>query len=370
MASLSSRTVVYKGMVRSEVLAQYYADLRDPRFEVSFAVYHRRFSTNTLPRWPLAQPMRMLGHNGEINTLLGNLNWAKASEASLAEVWGEAAADLNPVVNPGFSDSANLDATLELMVRSGRSITDSLITLVPEAFRNQPDLDSRPDVTAMYEFNAGIQEPWDGPALLVFADGKRVGATLDRNGLRPARWCTTDDGFVIMGSETGVVDLSGKTIVRKGRLGPGQMVAVDLERGELLDNWSVKEDAARRFPYAEWLQQHRRSVAPQPWIQDQQVSELDLLRLQTAMGFTAEDFDLIIEDMAALGKEPTYCMGDDIPLAVLSEKPHLLFDYFKQRFAQVTNPPIDPLREKLVMSLEMHLGERRPALKPQARLPP
>jgi len=250
-------------------------------------------------------------------------------------------------------------------VRSGRSITDSLITLVPEAFRNQPDLDSRPDVTAMYEFNAGIQEPWDGPALLVFADGKRVGATLDRNGLRPARWCTTDDGFVIMGSETGVVDLSGKTIVQKGRLGPGQMVAVDLERGELLDNWSVKEDAAQRFPYADWLQKHRRGVAPQPWTQDRQVGELDLLRLQTAMGFTAEDFDLIIEDMAALGKEPTYCMGDDIPLAVLSDKPHLLYDYFKQRFAQVTNPPIDPLREKLVMSLEMHLGERRPALKPQ-----
>ena len=364
-ASLSSRTVVYKGMVRSEVLARYYADLRDPRFEVSFAVYHRRFSTNTLPRWPLAQPMRLLGHNGEINTLLGNLNWAKASEASLDNVWGEASTDLIPVVNPAFSDSANLDATLELMVRSGRSITDSLITLVPEAFRNQPDLDSRPDVTAMYEFNAGIQEPWDGPALLVFADGKRVGATLDRNGLRPARWCTTSDGFVIMGSETGVVDLSGKTIVQKGRLGPGQMVAVDLDNGQLLDNWAVKEDAASRFPYGEWLKQHRRSMPSQPWTQDRQVGELDLLRLQTAMGFTAEDFDLIIEDMAGLGKEPTYCMGDDIPLAVLSDKPHLLYDYFKQRFAQVTNPPIDPLREKLVMSLEMHLGERRPALKPQ-----
>ena len=168
----------------------------------------------------------MLGHNGEINTLLGNLNWAKASEANLHNVWGEASADLIPVVNPAFSDSANLDATLELMVRSGRSITDSLITLVPEAFRNQPDLDRRPDVTAMYEFNAGIQEPWDGPALLVFADGKRVGATLDRNGLRPARWCTTSDGFVIMGSETGVVDLEGKTIVQKGRLGPGQMLSL------------------------------------------------------------------------------------------------------------------------------------------------
>ena len=366
VASLSSRTVVYKGMVRSEVLAKFYADLRDSRFEVSFAVYHRRFSTNTLPRWPLAQPMRLLGHNGEINTLLGNLNWAKASEASLAGVWGEAADDLNPVVNPAFSDSANLDATLELMVRSGRSVTDSLITLVPEAFRNQPDLDSRPDVTAMYEFNAGIQEPWDGPALLVFADGKRVGATLDRNGLRPARWCSTEDGFVIMGSETGVVDLSGKTVVQKGRLGPGQMLAVDLQTGQLLDNWLVKEDAAGRFPYGDWLKQHRRNVPPQFWTQSQQVGELDLLRLQTAMGFTAEDFDLIIGDMASLGKEPTFCMGDDIPLAVLSDKPHLLYDYFKQRFAQVTNPPIDPLREQLVMSLEMHLGERRPALKPQA----
>ena len=365
VASLSSRTVVYKGMVRSEVLAAFYADLRDARFAVSFAVYHRRFSTNTLPRWPLAQPMRLLGHNGEINTLLGNLNWARASESQLSQVWGDAAADLNPVVNPAFSDSANLDANLELMVRSGRSITDSLITLVPEAFRNQPDLESRPDVTAMYEFNAGIQEPWDGPALLVFADGKRVGATLDRNGLRPARWCTTSDGFVIMGSETGVVDLSDKTVVSRGRLGPGQMLAVDLERGELLDNWAVKEDAAARHPYGSWLQEHRRNLDAQPWTDDSQLADLDLLRLQTATGFTAEDLELVIEDMAGAAKEPTYCMGDDIPLAVLSDKPHLLYDYFKQRFAQVTNPPIDPLREKLVMSLEMHLGERRPALCPQ-----
>jgi len=366
VASLSSRTVVYKGMVRSEVLPAFFADLRDPRFAVSFAVYHRRFSTNTLPRWPLAQPMRLLGHNGEINTLLGNLNWARASESRLDEVWGEAAADLNPVVNPAFSDSANLDATLELLVRSGRSITDSLITLVPEAFRHQPELDRRPDVTAMYEFNAGIQEPWDGPALLVFADGKRVGATLDRNGLRPARFCITDDGFVVMGSETGVVDLSGKTVISRGRLGPGQMLAVDMERGELLDNWAVKEDAASRHPYASWLQEHRRNLEAQPWTERQQLADFDLLRLQTATGFTSEDLELVIEDMAGAGKEPTYCMGDDIPLAVLSDKPHLLYDYFKQRFAQVTNPPIDPLREKLVMSLEMHLGERRPALRPQA----
>jgi len=365
-ASLSSRTVVYKGMVRSAVLSAFYGDLRDPRFAVSFAVYHRRFSTNTLPRWPLAQPMRLLGHNGEINTLLGNLNWARASEANLDAVWGEASAELKPVVNPAFSDSANLDATLELLVRSGRPITESLLTLVPEAFRDQPELTDKPDIQAFYEYSACTQEPWDGPALLVFADGRSVGATLDRNGLRPARYCITNDGFVVMGSETGVVELEESRIIEKGRLGPGQMLAVDLEQGRLLRNWDVKQEVAARHPYGAWLAQHRRTLAPQPWSQERQLGDLELLQQQTAFGFTAEDFDLVIEDMAGAAKEPTYCMGDDIPLAVLSDKPHLLYDYFKQRFAQVTNPPIDPLREKLVMSLEMHLGRRGSPLRPEA----
>ncbi|MCT0217561.1 glutamate synthase large subunit [Synechococcus sp. CS-1329] len=364
-ASFSGRTLVYKGMVRSEVLAAFYADLRDPRFAVSFAVYHRRFSTNTLPRWPLAQPMRLLGHNGEINTLLGNINWAQAAESHLDAVWGEASSDLKPVVNAAFSDSANLDAMLELMVRSGRPITDSLLTLVPEAFRQQPELEARPDVQAFYEYSACLQEPWDGPALLVFSDGRSVGATLDRNGLRPARYCITSDGLVVMGSETGVVEIDESRIVEKGRLGPGQMLAVDLEQGRLLKNWQVKEEVASRYPYAAWLQEHRRSLEPQPWRTEHQLADLDLLRHQTAFGFTAEDLDLVIEDMAGQGKEPTYCMGDDIPLAVLSGKPHLLYDYFKQRFAQVTNPPIDPLREELVMSLEMHLGRRGSALRPE-----
>jgi glutamate synthase (ferredoxin) len=365
-ASLSSRTVVYKGMVRSEVLSAFYGDLRDERFAVSFAVYHRRFSTNTLPRWPLAQPMRLLGHNGEINTLLGNLNWARASEADLDAVWAEAASDLKPVVNPAFSDSANLDATLELLVRSGRPITESLLTLVPEAFRDQPELADKPEIQAFYEYSACTQEPWDGPALLVFADGRSVGATLDRNGLRPARYCITNDGFVVMGSETGVVELEESRIIEKGRLGPGQMLAVDLENGRLLHNWEVKQEIASRHPYGQWLAEHRRDLGVQPWAQERQLGDLELLQQQTAFGFTAEDFDLVIEDMAGAGKEPTYCMGDDIPLAVLSNKPHLLYDYFKQRFAQVTNPPIDPLREKLVMSLEMHLGKRGSPLRPQA----
>ncbi|MFM8276905.1 MAG: glutamate synthase central domain-containing protein, partial [Cyanobium sp.] len=252
-----------------------------------------------------------------------------------------------------------------LMVRSGRPITDSLLTLVPEAYQGQPDLNDRPAIRAFYEYNACLQEPWDGPALLVFSDGRMVGATLDRNGLRPARYCITTDGYVVMGSETGVVELDESRLVEKGRLGPGQMLAVDLETGRLLRNWEVKEEAAVRHPYAAWLTEHRRSLSAQPWQQHHCLADQELLQQQIATGFTAEDLELVIEEMAGSGKEPTYCMGDDIPLAVLSAKPHLLYDYFKQRFAQVTNPPIDPLREKLVMSLEMHLGPRGSALRPE-----
>ncbi len=358
IASLSSRTVVYKGMVRSSILPKFYEDLQDPKFEIAFGVYHRRFSTNTLPRWPLAQPMRLLGHNGEINTLLGNLNWAKATEVNLEGIWGENAEDIKPVVNDNFSDSANLDATLELLVRSGRPITDSLLTLVPEAFRNQPALNKEPEIKAFYEYSSCVQEPWDGPALLVFSDGRYIGANLDRNGLRPARYCITNDGVVVMGSEAGVVELDENRIIEKGRLGPGQMLAVDLENGRLLRNWDVKKEVATRYPYKDWVNQYRQNISTNSWDSKTNFQDLELLKQQTAFGFTAEDFDLIIEAMASGGKEPTFCMGDDIPLAVLSDKPHLLYDYFKQRFAQVTNPPIDPLREKLVMSLEMNLGKR------------
>tara|TARA_Y100001968_G_scaffold104654_1_gene94597 strand:+ start:6956 stop:11542 length:4587 start_codon:yes stop_codon:yes gene_type:complete len=358
IASLSTQTIVYKGMVRSEVLESFYQDLQDKRFKISYAVYHRRFSTNTLPRWPLAQPMRLLGHNGEINTLLGNLNWAKASENNLKTIWGDSAKDINPIVNDDFSDSANLDAMLELYVRSGRPITDSLLTLVPEAFRDQPELNDKPEITAFYEYSAGMQEPWDGPALLVFTDGSSIGATLDRNGLRPARYCITNNGFVIMGSETGVVDLDENQIIEKGRLGPGQMLAVDLEEGRLLRNWDVKKETATRYPYINFLKKKHIHISSQSWEKNLQLPKPDLLQQQTAFGFSAEDFDFIIDSMAGAAKEPTYCMGDDIPLAILSNKSHLLYDYFKQRFAQVTNPPIDPLREKLVMSLEMHLGKR------------
>nr|YP_009530795.1 glutamate synthase [Paulinella micropora]AXY63484.1 glutamate synthase [Paulinella micropora] len=363
-ASLSSRTVVYKAMVRSDLLPIFYPDLQDHRFQVSFAIYHRRFSTNTLPRWPLAQPMRLIAHNGEINSLLGNLNWARASEIHIDAVWQDTSKELKPVVNAAFSDSANLDAILELLVCSGRALTDSLLMLVPEAFQHQPELINRPSISAFYEYNACIQEPWDGPALLVFADGKYVGATLDRNGLRPARYCITKGGYIVMGSEVGVSEVRPERVVEKGRLGPGQMIAIDLENKKLLKNWDVKEEAASRFPYREWLDQSRIDIKQQPWNREEQIAEKQLITLQTSVGFSAEDFELVIQDMASQGKEPTYCMGDDTPLAVLSTRPHLVYDYFKQLFAQVTNPAIDPLREKLVMSLSMYLGSRGSIFRP------
>ena len=357
-ASLSSKTLVYKGMVRSKILSEFYEDLKKEDFKVSFSVYHRRFSTNTLPKWPLAQPMRFLGHNGEINTLLGNINWAKASEKHIDEYWKELSEDIKPIVDLNKSDSSNLDATLEINIRSGQPITDSLMKLVPEAFRDQPEFENKENIKSFYEYSASLQEAWDGPALIVFADGNFIGATLDRNGLRPARYSITNDDFVIMGSETGVVDIEDNKIVEKGRLGPGQMLAVDFSKNKILRNWEVKSEASKRKNFKNLLQQRIVKLKNNQWLNKCILKDLELLQQQTAYGFSAEDNDLILDSMASLSKEPTYCMGDDIPLAVLSAKPHILYDYFKQRFAQVTNPPIDPLREKLVMSLEMHLGER------------
>ena len=358
--SFSCRTIVYKGMVRSAVLAEFYPDLKNPAYKSSFAVYHRRFSTNTMPRWHLAQPMRLLGHNGEINTLLGNITWMKARQANLSHPnWSQADIDtFNPIVNPESSDSANLDNVMELLVHSGRTPLESLTILVPEAYKNQPDLADYPEIVDFYEYYSGIQEPWDGPALLVFSDGKQVGATLDRNGLRPARYCITKDGLVIVASEAGVVDIPEADIVEKGRLGPGQMIAVDLQTKEILKNWQLKQRIAKRHPYGEWLKQNRETLEPQPFAETATLDSQTLLATQTAFGYTAEDLDMVIVEMASAGKEPTFCMGDDTPLAVLSEKPQLLYNYFKQRFAQVTNPPIDPLREGMVMSLTMNMGLR------------
>ncbi|URR35449.1 glutamate synthase-related protein [Thermosynechococcus sp. HN-54] len=359
ICSFSTRTIVYKGMVRSVVLAQFYDDLRNPNYITPFALYHRRFSTNTMPKWPLAQPMRMLGHNGEINTLLGNINWMRARAAQLSHpYWGEAFADLMPIVNAENSDSANLDNVLELLVQSGRQPLQAMMMLVPEAYQNQPDLADHPEVVDFYEYYSGIQEAWDGPALVAFSDGKIVGATLDRNGLRPARYTLTNDDLVIVSSEAGSIQIDEATVIEKGRLGPGQMIAVDLEHQELLTNWEIKQRVAQQQPYGEWLKTYRQELTPQPYGETPTLESQTCLQQQMAFGFSAEDVEMIIEAMAKDGKEPTFCMGDDIPLAVLSQQPHLFYDYFKQRFAQVTNPAIDPLREKLVMSLVTRLGAR------------
>ena len=359
VCSFSSSTIVYKGMVRSAVLSQFYQDLRDSDYVSSFAIYHRRFSTNTMPKWPLAHPMRLVGHNGEINTLVGNINWMMARQAELDhEVWGDRVNVLKPIVRIENSDSANLDNVMELLVRSGRTPQEALMMMVPEAYRNQPELTRYPEIVDFYEYYSGLQEPWDGPALIVFSDGKQVGATLDRNGLRPARYVVTRDGYVIVSSEAGVVEVDPEAILEKGRLGPGQMIAVDLQSHEILKNWDIKQRVATQQPYGEWLKQHRVEMQPQLFAEESQLEGRELLRQQTAFGYTAEDVDMIIQDMSAQGKEPTYCMGDDIPLSVLSAKPHLLYNYFKQRFAQVTNPAIDPLRERLVMSLTTQLGGR------------
>ncbi|MEM6611268.1 MAG: glutamate synthase-related protein [Cyanobacteria bacterium P01_C01_bin.72] len=366
ICSFSCRTVVYKGMVRSVVLGEFYQDLVNPEYESSFAVYHRRFSTNTMPKWPFAQPMRILGHNGEINTLLGNINWMSNREKELVAGTGatllgwtqDELQGLTPIVNNDNSDSYNLDSAMELLVRTGRSVTEATMILVPEAYQNQPSLQQYPEIVDFYEFHSGQQEPWDGPALLVFSDGKTVGAVLDRNGLRPARYTITRDGYVVVGSETGVVNIPEEEVVEKGRLGPGQTIVVDLQTKEVLRNWQVKQRVAQANPYGNWIKQHRQTVETRSFGTENLLSAEQLLSNQTAFGFTAEDVELIIQSMAINGKEPTFCMGDDIPLAVLSDKPRLLYDYFKQRFAQVTNPAIDPLRESLVMSLSMQLGAK------------
>jgi glutamate synthase (ferredoxin) len=387
VCSLSSRTIVYKGMVRSAVLGDFYEDLKNPAFKVAFAVYHRRFSTNTMPKWPLSQPMRLLGHNGEINTLLGNINWMMAREATLSHpIWEDRFDELKPMVNIDNSDSATLDNVLELLVRSGRSPLEGLMMMVPEAYKNQPSLAEYPEIVDFYEYYSGLQEAWDGPALLVFSDGKKVGATLDRNGLRPARYVITKDDYIVVASEAGVVDFPEENILEKGRLGPGQMIAVDLNTQEILKNWEIKQRIAKQHPYGEWLQQYRQELSKlvkgksvvngngngnghlstnNGQLTTDKIDSQVLLQQQIAFGYTIEDVEMVIHPMASTGAEATFCMGDDIPLAVLSEKSHLLYDYFKQRFAQVTNPAIDPLREKLVMSLTVELGEKGNLLEPK-----
>ncbi|XP_074556922.1 ferredoxin-dependent glutamate synthase, chloroplastic-like [Curcuma longa] len=359
--SLSNRTVVYKGMLRSEALGQFYLDFQNELYTSSFAIYHRRYSTNTSPRWPLAQPMRLLGHNGEINTIQGNLNWMQSREATLkSPVWRGRENEIRPFGNPKASDSANLDSAAELLLRSGRTPAEALMILVPEAYKNHPTLTIKyPEVVNFYDYYKGQMEAWDGPALLLFSDGTTVGACLDRNGLRPARYWRTVDDMVYVASEVGVLPMDESKVITKGRLGPGMMITVDLQSGEVYENTDVKKKVASAHPYGDWLREKMRNMKPGNFLSSVIMDNETTLRHQQAFGYSSEDVQMVIETMASQGKEPTFCMGDDIPLAVLSRKPHMLFDSFKQRFAQVTNPAIDPLREGLVMSLEVNLGKRR-----------
>ena len=357
--SFSAKTIVYKGMLVAPQLGVYYQDLKDPDFETALAVFHQRYSTNTFPNWFLAQPFRSLAHNGEINTLWGNYNWIRAREPELSsDVWGDDVKRLMPIMDETGSDSAQLDNVAELLALSGRDVLHTMMMLVPEAWENMPHME--PNLKAFYQYHACISEPWDGPAALAFTDGDVVGACLDRNGLRPARYKITDDNFVIMGSEVGIVAVDDAHVVEKGRLGPGKMIAVDTKRGGFLSDDEIKSRVCNQKPYGKWAKRHlfQLGEAPKTSTDGAHLTQLGLFQRQRAFDYTLEDLSLVIKAMILEAKEPVFSMGDDTALSVLAKKPRLLYSFFKQRFAQVTNPPIDPLREELVMSLDTYIGAR------------
>jgi glutamate synthase (NADPH) large chain len=353
--TMSSRTIVYKGMLTPIQLKNYFPDLLSPRMQTAVALVHSRFSTNTFPSWELAHPYRMIAHNGEINTLRGNVNWMRARESQLrSELFGDDLEKVLPSVRPAGSDSATLDNVLELLVLAGRSLPHAMMMLIPEAYEDREDMSD--ELKAFYAFHACFMEPWDGPAAVAFTDGRVIGATLDRNGLRPGRWLETKDGWVIVGSEAGMLEVEPSNIARKGRLTPGKLFLVDVEQGRIVPDEEVKHDIATRQPYGEWLAQggvHMSDLPDRPPTQEHVGTLADR---QLAFGYSAEDLRLILAPTARDAAEPTGSMGNDLALAMLSDKAPPLFDYFKQLFAQVTNPPIDPIRESIVMSLSSDVG--------------
>ncbi|MTE24006.1 glutamate synthase large subunit [Microbacterium sp. ZXX196] len=352
--SLSSRTLGYKGMVTTLQLEPFYLDLQDERFVTELAVVHSRYSTNTFPSWPLAQPLRMLAHNGEINTVGGNRNWMRARQSQLSsELLGDMK-PLLPICSDTESDSASFDETLELLTLSGRSLPHAMLMMVPEAHEKKAGLD--PDLKAFYEYHAGLMEPWDGPAALLATDGTLVCATLDRNGLRPGRWTVTNDGLVVIGSETGVLDFAPDRIARRGRLQPGTMFVVDTENGRILADAEVKGRLAKKEPWREWLDKGTVRLADLPEREHLVHPIASIRRRQRTFGYTEEELKILLGPMGRTGAEPIGAMGSDTPIAVLSKRPRLLFDYFVQQFAQVTNPPLDSIREEVVTSLTLNLG--------------
>ncbi|RVU02685.1 glutamate synthase large subunit [Mucilaginibacter limnophilus] len=356
--SFSAKTIIYKGQLTTYQLRKYFSDLSDPRVASGFALIHSRFSTNTFPSWKLAQPFRLIAHNGEINTLTGNLNWFYAGLKSLASSYftGEEMEMLLPVIDNNQSDSACLDNIIEILLHTGRSLPHVMMMLIPEAWDGNEQMD--PIKKAFYEYHATLMEPWDGPAAISFTDGKLVGAVLDRNGLRPLRYAITSTGKVIAASEAGVLVIDESTVIQKGRLQPGKMLLIDTEQGKIITDEEIKHQVASRQPYGRWLENYkiRLNELSEPRLAFASLSADSVYRYQQVFGYSREDIDTIIKPMALDGKEPVGSMGTDVPLAILSDKPQHLSSYFKQFFAQVTNPPIDPIRERLVMSLATFIG--------------
>ncbi|SIR57982.1 glutamate synthase large subunit [Microbacterium sp. RURRCA19A] len=355
--SLSSRTLGYKGMVTTLQLEPFYPDLQDERFASELAVVHSRYSTNTFPSWPLAQPLRMLAHNGEINTVKGNRNWMRARQSQLeSELIGDVR-PLLPICTEGASDSASFDEVLELLTLTGRSLPHAIMMMVPEAYEKQATID--PDLRAFYDYHSMQMEPWDGPAALIFTDGTLVGATLDRNGLRPGRWTETTDGLVVIGSETGVLDFAPERIKRRGRLQPGRMFLVDTAERRIVEDEEIKASLAALEPWQEWVDAGRVKLSELPEREHIVHPIASITRRQRTFGYTEEEVRLLLTPMGQNGTEPLGAMGSDAPVAVLSDRPRLLFDYFTQQFAQVTNPPLDSIREEVVTSLSLGLGPER-----------
>src|SRR5688500_14105065 len=356
--SFSSRTIVYKGMLTSPQLLGYYPDLQDERFASALGLVHSRFSTNTFPSWELAHPYRMIAHNGEINTLRGNVNWMRARESQLAsELFGDDLQKVLPVVRPGGSDSATFDNVLELLVLAGRSLPHAVMMMVPEAYDGRDDIPEH--LCGFYAFHSCLMEPWAGPAAVAFTDGRVIGATLDRNGLRPGRWLETKDGWVVLGSETGVMDEPAENIVRKGRLQPGKLFLVDLEAGAIVADEDVKREVSTQAPYGEWFEQGIVQLGDLPEREPYYGQPGPVRERQLAFGYSQEDLRVLLAPTAAKGEEPIGSMGNDQALAVLSDRQPPLFNYFKQLFAQVTNPPIDSIREAIVMSVGTGVGSER-----------
>jgi glutamate synthase (NADPH/NADH) large chain len=361
MPSLSTRTVVYKGLLLARQVGAFYRDLTDPMCQSALALVHQRFSTNTFPSWKLAHPYRFIAHNGEINTVRGNVNWMYARRRSMeSELLGPDLDKMWPLIPHGQSDTACLDNALELLVAGGYPLAHAMMMLIPEAWAGNPLMD--PKRRAFYEYYAAMMEPWDGPAAIAFTDGRQIGATLDRNGLRPARYIVTDDDHVILASESGVLPIPEERIVRKWRLQPGKMLLIDLDEGRIIEDEEIKSRFADEHPFEEWLQQTQFKLSELPELEESPTvigdNSTTLLDRQQAFGYTQEDLAFFLEPMAAAGDDPIGSMGADTPIAVLSAKPKLLYNYFKQNFAQVTNPPIDPIREELVMSLVSMIGPR------------